>query len=640
MHCLMNPHYTVTRRFPLKLFALILLLATSLAACGGGSGARSESATPDTEAPEPARKPNILLIVADDLGYNDLAINNDNPEIDTKNMDQIARDGVRFTRHYAAAVCSPARAALLTGLYPERLGYLPNGRGISPEVVTLPERLQEAGYNTWHIGKWHIGDLERTAWPDHQGFDHWFGFLNQWRLAGAHNEHGELVLAEPRYNDPWLDSDSEPGRNYPGHLENILTDKAIEVLTELNNTQAPWFLDLWYHAPHYPIQPASEFSKRYPDTPAGKYRALVNQLDHNIGRVVSHLAAIDALQDTVVIIVSDNGGTNRAIDSNAPFRGVKTTLTEGGLRTPLIIQWPDKALDGQVVSQTVSIMDIYPTLMESIGITPPDSLDGDSFYRSIQHAEPPIEKNLMWEMGRDNYGILSADGRWRLHDLPPVWGVELEPKLYDLEQDPTGTQFVLPLPPMRVQQLTDEYQAWYKDVHTVRTTYSPREHGGGVLTGMDFLRTPGFGTYTFGIGVEDAQEGAIASQAGVWGLRRTGNTIAAQFGDLALTGNIQNSRSCHSVVITGNFSHQLQSTQGSGSMALTLYIDGTAIQSNQLEAILQVDDPTVATIIGDPEGAPGAGAVLPPVVMNTALHSNSPLTVEAFSQELCGVQLP
>ena len=106
---------------------------------------------------------------------------------------------------------------------------MPHGRGISPDVVTLPERLKEEGYTTWHIGKWHIGDLDRIAWPDYQGFDHWFGFLNQWRLAGMHTSDGDIVLTVPRYNDPWLDSDSEPGRNSPGHLESILTDKAIAV---------------------------------------------------------------------------------------------------------------------------------------------------------------------------------------------------------------------------------------------------------------------------------------------------------------------------------------------------------------------------------------------------------------------------
>ncbi|HEY6130449.1 MAG TPA: sulfatase-like hydrolase/transferase, partial [Halioglobus sp.] len=285
----------------------------------------------------PLGRPNILLILADDLGYHDLAINNDNTEIDTPNMDQIARDGVRFTRHYAATVCSPARAALLTGIYPERLGYLPNGRGISPEVVTLPERLKEEGYSTWHIGKWHIGNLDRMAWPDHQGFDHWFGFLNQWRLQDVHSESGELLLSAPTYNDPWLESDSAPGKKYSGHLETILTDKAISVISDLDRAQAPWFLNLWYMAPHDPIQPAAEFAQNYPNTSAGKYQALVNQLDYNIGRVTSHLDAIGALQNTIIVIASDNGGTNLQVNNNAPFIGLKTELTEGGTRTPLII---------------------------------------------------------------------------------------------------------------------------------------------------------------------------------------------------------------------------------------------------------------------------------------------------------------
>jgi len=157
--------------------------------------------------------------MADDLCYNDLAINNDNTDIDTPHMDQIARDGVRFTRHYATAVCSPARAAFLIGMY--------------------PERLKEEGYTTWHIGKWHIGDLERTAWPDYQGFDHWFGFLNQWRLVGLHVDSA-LQMTMPRYNDPWLEGDAESGRFFPGHLENILTDKAIEVISDLQAAQTPW----------------------------------------------------------------------------------------------------------------------------------------------------------------------------------------------------------------------------------------------------------------------------------------------------------------------------------------------------------------------------------------------------------------
>jgi len=580
-------------------------------------------------------KPNILLIMADDLGYNDLAINNDNTSIDTPNMDQIARDGVRFTRHYAHGVCSPARASLLTGYFPERLGYLPNGRGISPEVVTLPERLKEEGYTTWHIGKWHIGDLDRAAWPDYQGFDHWFGFLNQWRLAGLQTADGEVALTAPTYINPWLDSDSEPGRNYPGHLESILTDKAIAVLSDLNNAQAPWFLNLWYYAPHTPVTPASEFAVKYPDTAAGRFQALVNQLDHNIGRVMSHLHTIGALQNTIVVVVSDNGGTNgHGLDNNAPFYGKKVTLYEGGLRTPLLIKWPEASINGQVYSDTVSIADIYPTLLESIGVTPPDKLDGSSFYQSVQQGGPPAQKTLFWELALGNYGVLSTDGRWRLHQLYRFWGVVPPPDLFDLNVDYTGTQRVLPTPPIELAELQESYQAWYRDVHTVATKYVQNDNASGILTGMDFLRTPGFGTYTFGIGIPDAQNGPIAEQAGIWQMRRTDNTVTAQFGDLILTGDIQNSNSCHSIVVSGNFSRQVQMGV-TDRITLSLYIDGVESQSKSLDATLQVVDPTTATIIGDPESVSSAGKLSSPVILNAALSSSSPLTLEAFSQQLC-----
>ncbi len=169
--------------------------------------------------------------MVDDLGFNDLAINNGNTGIDTPRLDQLAREGVRFTRHYASMVCSPARVSLLTGLFPERI--FPVGKGISPEIVTLPEKLQEEGYTTWHIGKWHIGDLLRESLPDRQGFDHWLGFHSQYLLAGTH-QNGELQYDMPTYLNPWLEGDTEPGRNHQGHLETILTAKAIQVISDLN----------------------------------------------------------------------------------------------------------------------------------------------------------------------------------------------------------------------------------------------------------------------------------------------------------------------------------------------------------------------------------------------------------------------
>ena len=583
-------------------------------------------------------KPNILVLMADDMGFNDLAINNDNTQIDTPNMDQLARDGVRFTRHYASAVCSPARAAFLTGISPERLGYLPNGRGISPEIVTLPERLNEEGYNTWHIGKWHIGDTERTAWPDHQGFDHWFGFLNQWRLAGVHVD-GELQLSYPTYVNPWLEGDTEPGKNFTGHLENILTDKAIDVISSLNAEQAPWFLNLWFYAPHGPVQPASEFAANYPDTPAGRYQALVNQLDTNIGRIVAHLENIGALENTIIVVVSDNGGNNATVDSNAPFYGSKGTLTEGGLRTPLIIKWSDGSLNGQVFADTVSIEDIYPTLLESIVVAPPDNLDGNSFYRTVQQLEPITRRARFWDhimtTSWVSYAMLSADDRWRLWKSPPLWGVDVDPVLYDLEADPTGSNPVLPPPLTQLASMTQSYHAWYKDVHTVKTTYAPGANGSGVLTGMGFLRTPGFEQYTFGIGLPDQYTGPVAGQAGIWEMSRAGNTVLAQFGDLILSGEIQNANSCHSIVITGYFARELAFPSPPEKMTLTMYVDGVATTSQTLDGILSIDDVMKETVIGDPLATENVTALPAPIILNTALSESTPWTLGSFSQQLC-----
>ena len=579
-------------------------------------------------------KPNILVIMVDDLGFNDLAINNDNTEIDTPNMDQLAREGVRFTRHYAAVVCSPARAAFLTGMHPERVGFHPNGLGISPEIVTLPERLKEEGYTTWHIGKWHIGDLERTAWPDYQGFDHWFGFLNQWRLAGKH-VNGELKLVFPRYENPWLQGDSELGRHFSGHLENILTDKAVEVITDLQASQTPWFLNLWFYAPHAPEQPAAEFARLYPDTATGRFRALVNQLDTNIGRILLHLDAIGALENTIIVVVSDNGGTKKELDSNAPFAGYKPWAEEGTLRTPLIIRWPDKSINGQVYSDTIGIEDIYPTLLAAIGVDSPEDLDGDSFYNSISRREPAHKRDRFWESAKDNYGALSADGRWRLYQPYTVYGHRFEPKLYDLEQDPSAAHPVEPAPPVQVTKMTDSYKTWYKDVHTVKTDFAPDGRGGGVLSGMDFLRTPGLGEYTIGIGLPSDLDGQIVAQAGIWNMSRTSDSLVAQFGSLVLSANLENVGSCHSVVISGFFRRQFAGAIGPDRMSLALYIDGLEVDSKVVEETLMVADPTIETIIGNPEKVDTPGKLSPPVILNARLDAFTPWTLDSFSRELC-----
>ena len=580
-------------------------------------------------------RPNILVLMVDDLGYNDLAINNGNSGIETPVMDQIAREGVRFTRHYGHSSCTPARVAFLTGMYPERLGFLPSARGISTEIVTMPERLRELGYNTWHIGKWHIGEFERTAWPDHQGFDHWFGFLTQEWLAGAHDGE-ELKLKKPRYNDPWLQGDDEPGRFYPGHLENILTNKAIEALSELAEERSPWLLNVWFFAPHAPVQPAPEFAARYPDTPAGQYRALVKQLDTNIGRIIAHLDELGVMDNTIIVIVSDNGGTNGALDNNAPFHGRKVQNREGGLRTPLVIRWPDPAVNGQVIAEAISIEDIYPTLLDAIGEPVPDNLDGVSYYPRVTGQGEAPRKTQFRETNLGSYSVLSADGRWRLYQPFIFRDVLPELVLYDLEEDPAAEHGVEHPPPAQIRALQAEYLDWYKAIHTVPTHFTRDSHGRGVLTGMDFIRTPGFGGYTIGFGIAGDYHGFIASQGETWQIERNGEKISARFGDQVLSGSFPESDACRSVVISGDFHRKLTSwARQPDRFSLALWIDGVEVDSVEVAGVLQVADPTIDTSIGHPVTEGDSERLSPPVILNTRLDSSTPWSLQSFSQSLC-----
>ena len=199
-----------------------------------------------------AERPNVLLVVLDDFGYNDLAINNGSNS-PTPSLDQLARGGLRFTRHYAESSCTPSRVALLTGRYPAELGFHAFGPGLSQEVETLADVLSAHGYSSHMIGKWHAGDAHRESRPEYQGFDHWFGFMNQLYLAGPHRD-GVYSRGRPTYRNPWLENEAGELRQYPGHLTDILSQRALEVM---RSAAEPWFLYLSYYAPHTPVQPAA-----------------------------------------------------------------------------------------------------------------------------------------------------------------------------------------------------------------------------------------------------------------------------------------------------------------------------------------------------------------------------------------------
>jgi arylsulfatase A-like enzyme len=611
---------------------LTLVMASLLMACGGGGGGGGNDNTPAPEPIPEMAKPNILLIMADDLGVNDISIYNGNTAIDTPNLDALAKDGVRFTQHYADSVCSPARAALLSGQHPVRTGFTPNGRGISPDLLTLPEALSDQGYATWHIGKWHIGETQRQAWPDYQGFDHWFGFLNQWLLAGDHRDEN-TPLSGPRYNNPWLMGDTESPRYHKGHLEDILTDRALSALQTLADGEKPWFLNLWFFGPHEPVQPAPHFAQNYPDTGPGRYRALISQLDYNIGRVLKLLDQTGQRNNTIVVFLSDNGGTNRYVDSNYPYFGRKGSYYRGAVRTPLIIQWPRSEAAGSVYDGPIAIYDIYPTLMAATDLPIPPALDGLNLLPDITDGKTQ-QRELFWEniLG---FAMLSVDGSRWLSRNP--WMSPDEPIfLANLDNDPAGAIDEHKTYPGDVIRLDNRHHRWQRNIYQVNTEADLDDFGHGELTAADFLRTPGYGEFTFAIGVERGYQGNLARQDPIWSLRaKADGSVEARFQKVTLNGHPLSNDECYSLVVSGMFSPRIPGIPNvRNHMWLNLYIDGVLVDSYTGRGKMDVKNTAAATIIGEPSKQ-GNLRLSEPVVLNTTVERSLIWTSQTLDQRAC-----
>jgi arylsulfatase A-like enzyme len=448
---------------------MLCALVLTMAGCGAGSD-----------------KPNVLLIVLDDFGYNDLAINNgsDSP---TPTLDEVASKGVRFTRHYAESSCTASRVALLTGLYPARVGAHPDLSGIDQEFVTLPDRLGENGYTNYMIGKWHAGDAQRESRPEYQGFHHWFGFINQLYLRET-DEQGNYQRSRPTYYNPWLETETEGPQPQTGHLTDILTDHAIAVAAE---EEKPWFMYLSYYAPHTPIEPAAQYAAGFTDDAAGRYQALKAQLDANIGRLLSALDASGKLKNTMVIVVSDNGATARHWPSNLPYIGSKPSYTEGGVRTPLLLFWPGHWPAGTQRDDAVMIFDVYPTILAALGIDITADLDGRDIF------SPAPERELRWYSGGrgfESYSMLTSDGGWRLFTWKSV--VELLQKESDFVISPAINR--AEEEPGKTTAMRASMQQWIESITRVTGLTRTDSEGFASFYGYAFRRTPVTGARTIG----------------------------------------------------------------------------------------------------------------------------------------------
>ena len=392
------------------------LLATAAAAPLLGAEAYGQT-NPDLSTPD---RPNIVFILADDLGYADVGCYG-RPDIATPNIDRIAADGVRFLQAYAnSAVCSATRTALITGRYQYRLrvgleepisGSSQNV-GLPPGQPTLPSLLKAAGYGTTLLGKWHLGNLPDYS-PLKSGYDHYFGFhggtLDYYTHTGRTHK-----------DDLW---DGDTRIQETGYLTDLIGDRAVDAINSYAKAKQPFFLDIHFNAPHWPWEaPGDEAeAQRLLHAPLidfdggtqQTYIRMIQRMDLQIGRVLQALESNGLTQNSIVIFTSDNGGERFA--DTWPFTGRKTELLEGGLRIPAIISWPARLPRGTVTSQVGISMDWLPTLLAAAGTQPaPDSPpDGINLLPKLTSTATPTPRKLFWRY-KANAQRAARDGDWKI----------------------------------------------------------------------------------------------------------------------------------------------------------------------------------------------------------------------------------
>ena len=389
-----------------------------------------------------AAKPSVVIILADDLGYGDLG-SYGAKDLRTPNIDRLVGDGMRFDYFRAnCCVCSPTRASLLTGRYPELVGvpgvirtHSENSWGyLSARAELLPQALKRAGYASALVGKWHCG-LTAPNTPNNRGFDEFHGFLGD--MMDDYNTHRRHGINYMRHNREAIDPS--------GHATDLFTEWACEYVRRRAKSRQPFFLYLAYNAPHTPIQPPTEWlekvTKREPGIAAhrAKLVALIEHMDAGVGRVLDALKETGLEQNTLVIFTSDNGGDIPPGANNGPTRAGKGTMYEGGLRIPFAARWPGQIPSGGRSDVAAVTMDIFPTVLEAAGAKPAQTIEGLSFLPVLLGKETSLPARDLFftrREGGNTFGGKTIDavirGEWKLLQNTPYAPLEL----YNLKTDP------------------------------------------------------------------------------------------------------------------------------------------------------------------------------------------------------------
>ena len=433
------------------------------------------SSPPDAQQPAVTAPPNIIVIFADDQGYQDVGCFGA-PDIATPHLDQLAQEGAKFTQFYASqGVCSASRASLLTGCYANRIGvngaYFPYAtRGLNPDEVTIAEVLKPLGYATAIFGKWHLGDHPHFL-PSQQGFDEYFGipFSNDMWPQHPNNKNfnfDPLPLMEGDSVIQYLDDQSM--------LTTWYTEKAVDFIQRKKDQ--PFFLYVPHSMPHVPLFVSDKFEGK---SPRGLYGDVIMEIDWSVGQIIAALKENEIEKNTLVIFTSDNGpwlSYGEHSGAALPLREGKGTALEGGVREPCIMWWPETIAEGMVVETPAMTIDILPTVAAlSGGTLPSHSIDGKDI-RSLmlgqQQGEPLREAFYFYYKTHELHAVMSGDGRWKLYlphtyrslngreggkeGLPePYEMLNMAQELYDLEKDISETTDVSQQYPEIVAELLE-----------------------------------------------------------------------------------------------------------------------------------------------------------------------------------------
>lgn len=369
------------------------------------------------------KQPNILFILADDLGYGDLGCYGQKVAA-TPNIDRLAAEGIRFTQVYCGStVCAPSRCALMTGYHMGHARIRGNARvDLQPDDVTVAKVLKGAGYRTGIVGKWGLGTAGNSGVPNRQGFDEWYGFLDQ---KHAHTQYPTQLWENEE--EVFLDGNFGPGRKDYAH--DIFTSRALKFIDK--HKAGPWFLYLAYTIPHanneltrqtgngMEIPSDAPYSDKPWPQPDKNFAATMHKLDSDVGALMNKLRDLGVAEDTLVIFVSDNGphkegGNNpEFFNSNGPLRGIKRDLYEGGIRTPAIARWTGTVKPGQVSDAIWTFWDFLPTAAELAGVKSPTGIDGISFVPALHGRAMPAREYLYWEFHERGFNQAVRMGDWK-----------------------------------------------------------------------------------------------------------------------------------------------------------------------------------------------------------------------------------